>query len=220
MTKQKLVTFAKVVNFASASLNSKDLLKTTTKNAWELLNERQTRKYPTAPLHSEGTDISGVSEPNIYVGWGIDPNYVLVQEYINQLNSEKSDLSKWVKDITKFMEDVANICDEWNIDVDDFIDDDRRISERDKKIITYAYLLHKYGEAKMFTSTCYGDDDGSSDEIETIIVGIRIQHTVTYDEFMKSVKAAKKKLLEIVKDLPEEKIGIFVLGNYVSGHVG
>ena len=82
----------------------------------EMLTERRGKTYPTAPLHSEGVEVSGYSYPQIYVGWKISSNHnnciVMMHEYKMFVASEKSELPNMVKDLTKFLETIDGVLEE------------------------------------------------------------------------------------------------------------
>jgi hypothetical protein len=201
----------------------------TVNEAIEILRRRDGRVWPTAPLHSEGTHLTELDPPEICVGYviprGSEFAKKLCEEYEKHRNGEKSNLSRYVKDIPSFMEEVQKWFHDADDDEDegggDYEDNNGKLNYEGERMARgaclYEYLKLEDCPVKCFVDTEIGYE-GRTREIDCIFLGELIEQGDCM-EVAERIKAVGKKLskIEIPKKFEAKELKVFISGDSTSG---
>ena len=87
-----------------------------------LLETREGKLRPTSPLHSEGYEVSGLTNVTVLVGFEVPKagEKKLLRHFLKHRANEKSELASLVGDVTTFLEQAEKMTDRVGFDELDF----------------------------------------------------------------------------------------------------
>ena len=193
-----------------------------------LLKERGIAAFPTAPLHASSTDVEGVANPYIFIGWEVAGNSKLRKEFVEHSRSNKSKLSELVGDINKFVKDINDKASKDGIDI---FDDDNEGGDKEdaglsidldslEYLCEYARLkqLHDEKYVHLLTKTEY-EWESTKDSYKNLIIGIKTSCKFSIENLKGLLDSTKAELVKEFPDLDPKDIQIFVDGNSFKGEV-
>jgi len=196
---------------------------------YDMLIQRSSKCFPTAPLHSEGTDVGGFNGVSLYVGWELKELSGLTKAWRAFRKSDKSELPNMVPDFKKFMANMEMLADD---------DSDDGDSEPNGTGIFAHYLklkqeldLRDKNETKKYlhifqSEEVVGENAGSGNIIkyEYIIVGIKLGDkkdgwTFTREALKEAVDAATNEMIAKFPTYDPSEIRVMIGADYASGNV-
>jgi hypothetical protein len=209
--------------------------------AVELLQSRSTKILPTAPLHSEGSQVGGTVDPQLFLGWQVDEDEKEAYKFEDKLadafelhrKCKKSDLHTFVDDVPKFMEEVwsgiedKNPFEDWeededgDEDIEDLDDEDDERAESRRTFIEAECMTVLLTEKGIPCQYFERDDTGydSYDEYAgAVIIGERLLKN-TGPELIEEIQKAQEKLEGLREKIPFKlgEIKVIIDGNESHG---
>jgi hypothetical protein len=218
-----------------------------------LIREREVEFLPTAPIHGSSSEVGGIVQPKLYVGWEISLGNKLSNElvdgYVKTFRGKESNLSKYVRDVPKFMEAVwreLNRSADVPTDRDEIIDylqrgdedSDEMVDERNLDIfyvsdvllwaeaICLKIYLQRYKlpiqilRDETYPSSC---DERYTNHPKTFIVGKAVKRCEIakelVEEILKLKEEMEKKRERIPKAVKVGKVEAFIDGDENCGTV-